>query len=111
MSKRSVRSSTLRQRDVSDMRQVTSLPAYYPTLNDEDRGDKKIALDKVDVLVSHNFFEQSKGRLMERIHRFLKNHPKVTPEARSALKQAELDTYIKVRQLQGNDRWYVYRGG
>lgn len=90
--------------------QVVQIPKVepYPLEDDEWRDvGTRLDLNDVNVLVSHNFFEESRGRLMERIARFLKAHPVVTDEAVEALYASGLQDHIRVR----GGRWYVYRGG
>jgi len=55
--------------------QVSSLPHLRPlSLCEEDWRDdgRLLRLDDVRVLLSHNFFEESRGRVWERIRAFLK---------------------------------------
>lgn len=87
------------------------IPNWRPHSLDEDDTSrsvgKRIRLDKTEALVAHNFIEEHRGKLMERIHTFMKKHPKVTPEALAACKRQGLDQHI--RAVSG--KWYVYRGG
>ena len=80
----------------------------------QERADKHIPLvsSSDGVFIAHKFFEKAKGRLLERVSRFIKEHPRVTRNDEAALQQSDLKDYIRAIRVTDSSgksvrQWFV----